>query len=143
MKEQGGALVVLVFDELDDDLLRGLNLQHLQDEAQEVAGLICTAVCATHVIKLNGAVHQRFRCERRPTTGSNERTCRNGGNTTFSRRIRRAFAKYNIFEEYRPVKPKQDSFQYVVLYTFIRMIFSTRFWGVGQTLVTVNWDNHA
>lgn len=49
-------LVVLVLDELDDDVLLGLDLEHLHDEAHEGGGLAVAAEGAAEVVELHGLV---------------------------------------------------------------------------------------
>ena len=53
-------LVVLVLYELDDDLLLGLQLQQLEQEAHEVGRLALAAICATNVVELDRLVHKRL-----------------------------------------------------------------------------------
>lgn len=57
-------LEVLVFDELHDDVLLGLDLQHLQRQAQERRRLNVPAVDAPHVFELHGFVHHQLGCEK-------------------------------------------------------------------------------
>lgn len=53
-------LEVLVFYELHDDVLFGLDLQHLQRQAQERRGLNVPAIDAPHVLQLHGLVHHQL-----------------------------------------------------------------------------------
>jgi hypothetical protein len=59
----GDSLVVLIQDELDDDLLLGLELEHLQDEAHELARLVEPPVHATIVRQRDRLVDQSLRRE--------------------------------------------------------------------------------
>lgn len=56
------SLVILVFDELDNDFLLRLNLEHLHDEAHEGSGFPVAAVGAAEMVELHGFVDQGFRC---------------------------------------------------------------------------------
>lgn len=51
-------LVILVLDELDDDVLVGLDLEHLEGEAEEGGGLAVAAVGAAGVVELHGLVDE-------------------------------------------------------------------------------------
>lgn len=53
-------LEVLVFYELHDDVLFGLDLQHLQRQAQEGRRLNVPAINAPHVLQLHGLVHHQL-----------------------------------------------------------------------------------
>lgn len=57
------ALVVLVLNELDDDFLLRLNLQHLQHEAQKLRRLLISPVSAPQVSQHHGLVHKSLRRE--------------------------------------------------------------------------------
>jgi hypothetical protein len=56
-------LVVLVLDELDDNVLVGLDLQHLECEAEERSWLAIPSVAAAGMVELHGLVDQRLRGE--------------------------------------------------------------------------------
>jgi hypothetical protein len=58
--EDAYVLVVLVLDELDDDVLVGLDLEHLEDEAEEGGGLARAAEGAAEVVELHGLVDERL-----------------------------------------------------------------------------------
>lgn len=57
------SLVVVVFDELDDNLLLRLNLQHLQDETQELGGLLVASKRAAQVCKRHRLIDQSLRSQ--------------------------------------------------------------------------------
>jgi hypothetical protein len=63
------ALVVLVANELDDDVLLRLDLQHLQDETDEVRGLVVGATHAADMVQLDGAINKRLGCRRHDSHG--------------------------------------------------------------------------
>lgn len=54
-------LVIVVFDEFDDDILFGLDLEHLHDKAHEGSGLAVAAVSSADVVQLHCLVDQRLR----------------------------------------------------------------------------------
>ena len=54
------SLVVGVPDELDDDVLIWLNLQHLQNQADEGCGLDVGPVDPAHVVQVHRSVHQQL-----------------------------------------------------------------------------------
>jgi hypothetical protein len=56
-------LELLVLDELDDDVLVGLDLQHLQDQAEELGRLAHAAERAAHAAQLHGLVDDRLGIE--------------------------------------------------------------------------------
>lgn len=56
-------LVVFVFDELNDDLLFGLDLEHFDDQTEERSGLPVAAEGAAEVVDLHGLVDERLRRE--------------------------------------------------------------------------------
>lgn len=56
--ENPDVLVVVVFDELDDNVLVGLDLKHLEDEADEGGGAAVTGVGAPEVVELHGLVDE-------------------------------------------------------------------------------------
>lgn len=56
-------LVLGVFDELNDDFLVGLNLEHLHNKAHKRGGFAVAAVSAAEVVELHGLVDQRLRRE--------------------------------------------------------------------------------
>lgn len=58
--EHSDVLEVLIFYELHNDVLLGLDLQHLQRQAQERRGLDIPAVDAPHVLQLHGLVHHQL-----------------------------------------------------------------------------------
>lgn len=51
-------LVVVVLDELDDDVLLGLDLEHLHDEAHKGGRLAVAAEGAAYVVELHGLVDE-------------------------------------------------------------------------------------
>lgn len=53
-------LVVGVLDEFYDDVLGRLDLQHLEDEANEGGGLDVAAIVTTYVIQHHSTVHQQL-----------------------------------------------------------------------------------
>lgn len=57
-RKEGGLLVVLVLDKLDDDVLLGLDLEHLQDETHERGWLPVPAVGASEVVELHSLVDE-------------------------------------------------------------------------------------
>lgn len=57
-------LEVLVFYELHNDVLFGLDLQHLQRQAQEGRRLNVPAINAPHVLQLHGLVHHQLGYEK-------------------------------------------------------------------------------
>lgn len=59
-------LVVIVFNEFDDNVFLGLNLEHFHDEAHERSGFSIATVSATDMVELHGLVNQRLR--RQPET---------------------------------------------------------------------------
>ena len=54
------SLVVGVPDELDDDVLVGLNLQHLQYQADEGRGLDVGAIDPAHIVQVHCSVHEQL-----------------------------------------------------------------------------------
>lgn len=58
--QNANILVILVLDELDDDVLVGLDLQHLEREAEERGGLAVAAVGPAGVVELHSLVDQRL-----------------------------------------------------------------------------------
>ena len=53
-------LEVLVLDELDDDVLLGLDLEHLEHEAEEWGRLYVTAKHATDELKLHRLNEKKY-----------------------------------------------------------------------------------
>ena len=56
-------LVVRVLDELDDDILAWLDLQHLEDQAEERGWLDVPTKDSTHMVKVHRLVNQQLGCE--------------------------------------------------------------------------------
>ena len=56
-------LVVRVLDELDDDVLAWLDLQHLEDQAEERGRLDVPTKDSTHMVKVHRLVNQQLGCE--------------------------------------------------------------------------------
>lgn len=106
-RECTGLLEVLVFDELHDDVLLGLDLQHLQRQAQEWRGLDVPAVDAPHVLQLHGLVHHQLGCEGKNSPSGGEgrllTSPHNPSQPPQSPQARPAV----------PVRPKHSSFQYL------------------------------
>ena len=61
--QHADVLVVLLFDELEDDLLLGLDLQHFEHEAHKLGGLAIPAVRPADVSQLHPLVDQRLGCQ--------------------------------------------------------------------------------
>lgn len=59
---QNDSLEVLVLDELHDDVLLRLDLQHLQGEAEERRGLDIASKHSAHILELHGLVHHQLGC---------------------------------------------------------------------------------
>lgn len=51
--QQSDVLVVLVFDELENDLFLWLNLEHFEEEAKKLGGPTITPVSAPYILDLN------------------------------------------------------------------------------------------
>ena len=58
------ALVVLVLNELLDDLVLWLNLEHLEDQAEELRRAPIAAVRASHALEVDRLVDDRLGVER-------------------------------------------------------------------------------
>ena len=57
------SLVVRILDELDDDVLAWLNLEHLEDQAEERGRLDVPAKDSAHMVKVHCFVNQQLSCE--------------------------------------------------------------------------------
>ena len=60
LTQHAQVLELLVLYVLDDDLLVGLDLKHLQHQAQEVGGLALAAMRAAHAPQLDGLLDERL-----------------------------------------------------------------------------------
>jgi len=60
LKHVNNVLEILVFDELDYDVFLRLNLQHLENEAEEGGWLDVSRVGAADVPQLHGLIDQQF-----------------------------------------------------------------------------------
>lgn len=58
MRRDEASLVVWVLDEFYDDVLARLNLEHLEDQAEERGRLDVPTKDSTHVIEVHCLVHQ-------------------------------------------------------------------------------------
>lgn len=58
----GHALVILVLDELDNNLLLRLDLEHLQCKAHKGCGLPVASKCTSKMIKLHGLIYECLSC---------------------------------------------------------------------------------
>lgn len=56
------SLEIFIFDELDDDVLLRLDLQHLEREAEKGCGLDVSTVNSTNILQLHGFVNNQLSC---------------------------------------------------------------------------------
>ena len=61
--EQSNVLVISVLDELEDNFLLWLNLQHLQEQAEKLGRPAISSVSAPNVLEIHRFVEDRLRCQ--------------------------------------------------------------------------------
>ena len=61
--QQSNVLVISVLDELEDDFLLRLNLQHLQEQAEKLGRPAVAAVRAPNVLEIHRFIEDRLSCQ--------------------------------------------------------------------------------